>query len=78
MYLLIGIVGFIFTSIVVYSFITGIRMNSTYAPAAMEIKLQATTAHLWFEEILSGDSSEDIEIVWEHIDQADWYARAML
>jgi len=44
----------------------------------MEIKLEATSAHLWFEEIVSGDRSEDIDQVYQHLDQAQWYATAML
>ncbi len=81
MYLLIGTIGLIVIGIVGYGFYMGIRMNSVYAPlvdAAMEIKLEATAAHLWFEEIVSGDRHEDIERVWKHLDQADWYAQAML
>jgi len=47
-----------------YSFSTGERMSREFAPlidASMEIKLQATTAHLWFEEVISGDRHENIE-----------------
>jgi PAS domain S-box-containing protein len=46
--------------------------------AVKEVKLQLTTAHLWFEESISGDRHEKIEDVWQYLDQADWYARAML
>ena len=56
-------------------------MAIKYAPlmdAAMEIKLEATTAHLWFEELISGDRFEDINEVKQHLDQAQWYASAML
>ncbi len=81
MYLLICIVGLMITGILGYGFFKGDRMNKVYSPlvdAAMEIKLEATTAHLWFEEIISGDRYEDISAVWEHQDQAEWYAKAML
>jgi len=47
----------------VYSFYIGRNIAERYAPlvdAAMEIKLEATTAHLWFEEIISGDRFVDI------------------
>jgi hypothetical protein len=44
----------------------------------MEIKLEATNAHLWLEEILTGDRNEDFGTVINHIDQAQWYAVAML
>lgn len=68
-------------SLVAYMAYGGVRMSAAHAPlvdAAMEIKLEATTAHLWFEEIISGDRHEDMKRVWAHIDAAEWYARAML
>ncbi len=67
--------------VMVYTLFTGRSMTERYAPladAAMEIKLEATIAHLWFEEIISGDRYVEIEEVFSHLDQAAWYARAML
>ena len=81
MYLLVLIMGLFMISILGYGFYTGNRMNKVYVPlvdATMEIKLEATLAHLWFEEIISGDRHEDIKVLWEHQDQAEWYAKAML
>ena len=81
MYLLICIVGLMITGILGYGFFKGNRMNEVYAPlidAAMEIKLEATTAHLWFEEIINGDRYEDISAVWKHQDRAEWYVQTML
>ncbi|MGB0748951.1 MAG: sensor histidine kinase [Magnetospiraceae bacterium] len=63
------------------SLLAGRDLAAHYAPqidAAMEIKLNATTAHLWFEEILSGDSEEDIEVVWRLFADSAWYANSML
>ena len=80
-YALIALVGFIISGILSYGFYTGDRMSRVYAPlvdATMEIKLEATIAHLWFEEIVTGDRYEELETVWEHLDEADWYAKAML
>jgi C4-dicarboxylate-specific signal transduction histidine kinase len=60
---------------------TGTRLTVRHAPllkAAMEIRLEAGEAHLWLEEILSGDAEADVLDVWPHLDAADWYARAML
>jgi PAS domain S-box-containing protein/putative nucleotidyltransferase with HDIG domain len=68
-------------AIVYYSFHTGREIAKRYSPlvdAAMEIKLEATTAHLWFEEAISGDRTLDIEEIWAHLDQSEWYAHAML
>ena len=80
-YLLIGFVAILIISAVCYSFFSSNQMIKKYYPlvdATMEVKLEATTAHLWFEEIISGDSSENFEDIIEHIDQATWYARVML
>jgi|TARA_R110000787_G_C13418432_1_gene444681 methyl-accepting chemotaxis protein len=46
--------------------------------AAMEIKLSATKAHLIFEEIMAGDTGEDINEVWDLLAQSNWYADAIL
>ena len=79
--LVILILTLLTISIVYYSFYTGRAIAEGHYPlinATMEIKLEATTAHLWFEEIISGDQSIHIKDVWEHINQSEWYARAML
>ena len=68
-------------AIVYYSFYTGRNIAERYAPlvdATMEIKLEATIAHLWFEEAISGDRTVDVEVIWSHLDQSEWYAQAML
>ncbi|EDN65048.1 sensory box/GGDEF/GAF/EAL domain protein [Beggiatoa sp. PS] len=53
--------------------------NAPLADAAMEIKLTATTAHLWFEEIIVGaENKEVIEKVWQLLDESLWYVEAML
>ena len=80
-YLLIGFVAAITLSSMGYIFYVGNSIVAGHAPlidAAMEIKLEATTGHLWFEEIISGDLDKGINDVLSHIDQADWYAQAML
>ncbi|MDF7807931.1 PAS domain S-box protein [Pontiellaceae bacterium B12219] len=76
-----AILSTLLISITIYSLLTGSRLARKYAPlqnAAMEIKLEATLAHLWFEEIMSGDRYADISTVWKHVELSAWYARAML
>jgi diguanylate cyclase (GGDEF)-like protein len=71
----------ILTGIMSYLVYTGNKMVTKFAPlvdAAMEIKLEATLAHLWFEEIIAGDHYEDINTVWRHIDASTNYATLML
>jgi signal transduction histidine kinase len=80
-YMLIGFVGLVITGILGYGIYISYRMNTMYAPlvdAAKEIKFEATTAHLRFEEIIGGDRYGDIGTVWKHLNRADGYANAML
>jgi len=75
------ILTLIIIAVMLYSSYNGRSIAERYAPlqdAVMEIKLEATTAHLWFEEIISGDRYIDINVVWDHLEQARWYANAML
>jgi diguanylate cyclase (GGDEF)-like protein/PAS domain S-box-containing protein len=68
-------------AIVYYSFYTGRNIVERFTPlvdAVKEVKLEATISHLWFEEAISGDRTLNIEDIWAHLDQAEWYARAML
>lgn len=46
--------------------------------ACMEIKLTAVEGHLFLEEILGGDTEENIEDVWKLFDESKWYANAIL
>lgn len=80
-FVLIIAVSLLVLAVVAYSFQLGYRMGGEFSPlvdATMEIKLEATAAHLWFEEIVSGDRNESIEDVLQHIDNALRYANAML
>lgn len=59
----------------------GLRVGRDLAPlgdAAMEIKLTATHAHLLFEEIMAGDASESIDEVWALLEEAKFYAQAII
>lgn len=80
-YLLIGLVVCFVGGAMALIYFTGRRMAKVHGPlvdAAMEIKLETATAHLWFEESINGDQEVTIEQVLRHIDQANWYANAML
>ncbi|MCB0075076.1 MAG: hypothetical protein KDE20_26640, partial [Caldilineaceae bacterium] len=60
---------------------SGLHVGADLAPlgdAAMEIKLTATRAHLLFEEIMAGDTTEDINEVWSLLDETLWYTDAIL
>jgi signal transduction histidine kinase len=81
MHLLIAAVGLFMILVLGIGFHSGLRMSTVYGPligAALEIKLEATKAHLWLEEVLSAKGGKGPEEIWLHLDQADWYARAML
>ncbi len=65
MCLLIATVGIIVAGMLSYSFHTGVRMSAVYSSlvhASMEINLQATIAHLWFEEIIAGDDQTNSRV----------------
>jgi len=75
------IVIFIVLAVSFFSYNLGSRMVLKYAPlidATMEIKLEATTAILLFEEIMSGEGKEDINAVYKNINNSIWYAEAMI
>ena len=81
MYLLVGLFVVVVICSMGYIFTTGSRIAAKHAPlvdAAMEIKLQAAQAHLWFEEMVSGDRTVNIDQVWKLQDSADWFVNAML
>lgn len=66
---------------VFFSYLVGRDMAQRYAPlvdAAMEIKLETTTAHLLLDETLSGERIAKLTDIIRHIDQATWYAQAIL
>jgi methyl-accepting chemotaxis protein len=76
--LFVGAAGLLFETRIGNS---GLDIGTKYAPlgdAVMEIKLTSTTAHLRFEEILSGDESEQIEDVWDLLDTTLWYIDAII
>lgn len=54
-----------------------LRLNPL-ADAIMEAQINAGTAHLVIEEILAGDTSEDISEVWHLLEKSQWYIDAAL
>ena len=73
--------GILFIILLNYSFERGHDLGVKYGPlvdAIMDVKYETTTAHLWLEEILSGDKNEKIDVVKKHIKNAKWYIDAML
>ena len=74
-------IGAAIVALMSYGFYLGNHSAAKYTPlidATMEIKLEATIAHLWFEEIISNHRFDDLQSVKDHLDQAQWYANAML
>src|SRR5262245_34812058 len=60
----------------------GVSIGEEQAPlsdAAMEVKLNAAEAHLKFEEIISGDATENIDQeVYRRLDRSIWYCNAIM
>jgi len=55
-----------------------VSQYSTLVATSIEVKLEIATAHLWFEEIISGDLNESIETVWRQHDKASHHINAIL
>ena len=58
-----------------------IRITTQHSPmvdAAMEIKYHAAESHLWLEEAITDGDPADLARFRDHLDQAKWYARAMM
>ncbi len=51
---------------------------SPRANAIMQVQLSATKAHLLFEEIVAGDTTENIQDVWDFLNESVWYCNAIL
>ena len=77
----IGVITLLVGVTVAFTIRTADGMVARYTPltqAAMGIKLEACTGHLWLEEAIYGDRHEDIETVWDHLDNATRSAQDML
>ena len=80
-FLLIALAAITALTIILISYSQGYRMTAKYSgliDASMKIKLEATYAHLWFEERMSGDEKESIEKVNAHLERSMWFSNAML
>lgn len=80
-YLLVAVVALVVVASMVYVYFLGSRIANTQVPlidGAKEIELQVTAAHLWLAEVINGYRVGTIDEAYEHLDQADRYASAML
>ncbi|MDY6905653.1 MAG: PAS domain S-box protein [Thermodesulfobacteriota bacterium] len=82
MYLVSGLFILLILCFLVSGGYLGYRINKRHSIliyAAMETKLAAAEAHLWLEEIISGDIHESIvDDVFSSFETADWYAAAII
>jgi len=81
MYSLVFLCTVLTVSSIAYVYKTAANMVAVHAPlvdAAVEIKLEISQAHLWFEELVTGDKTVTIDEVYKLQDGAFWYANAML
>ena len=79
--LLTGVTATLSFLLLVYIHSTSQNALQKYVPwvdASMEIKIEVALAHLWLEEVMSGDSNESIDVVRNHVENAKWYAIAIL
>ena len=74
LYLVIGFITLLVVGAMVYILQQTKNISTSHDPLLVnvsEIKLKVTTAHLWLEEILSGDRNEKVEKVRELLGQAE-------
>ena len=77
-YLIISFIGCAFTIVCVYGFYLGHRLSSldeSLVDAAMEIKLEATSGMLLFEDILNQNNFDPNLNIWQRVDHVLWYMR---
>jgi len=54
------------------------REHIAHKDALMEIRIHLSTAHLWLEEILSGDKQESLETVIQSMNHAKWFSQTLI
>jgi|GEM_PF-3051969 len=65
----------------IFAVVAGNAMHGRHYPlveAIIEVKLEVTLAHLWFEVAVRGDSNNDLPEFYEYLDLSDRSAKAML
>lgn len=83
-WMILLILSFIATSsiaVICYSFTMGNHITQDHAEhvyMSNEAKLETTKAHLWLEELVSGDKKESVASVIKHLDKARLYLSTML
>jgi hypothetical protein len=55
-----------------------VSQYSTLVATSTEVKLEIATAHLWFEEIISGDKNESMQTVWHYHNEASHHIDMIL
>lgn len=74
-------IGMLVIGLIVVGFSRSADLYRDYIPlydAAMEMRMEAISAYLWFEEMLGGDPNTKIDDILKHLDRAQWYANAMI
>ena len=77
----VSVIALIVGLAMIYIMRTGSQLASIHSrrlEAVNGIQLELTLAHLWFEEILTGDDAKNIQDVWSHYERARGHALAML
>ncbi len=79
--LIIFLLTIIILSSISYSFFLNQATTGRYMPlmyTMQQVQLKITTAHLWFEEIISGDRYVSINTVWSKISESENLLKAVL
>ncbi|MHC4270912.1 MAG: PAS domain S-box protein [Planctomycetota bacterium] len=79
--LMIGFMIVFIAGSMMYIFNISNQLRTAHAPvmdSAVQMKIEVTTAHLWFEEIISGEPNMQMDDIIAHLDKADSYAQTIL
>lgn len=75
------IICIVFVSGLIFSYLISVDIIKKKEPlidAIMEVKFETAQAHLWFEEMISGDTTIRYEKVTNHIKNAFWYVNTII
>ena len=81
MIILIACIGIVVVGLVSLGFFRASGLYRKYFPltdASMEMRAEAISAYLWFEEMIGGDKSIGMDEILKRLDRADWYAEVMI
>jgi diguanylate cyclase (GGDEF)-like protein/PAS domain S-box-containing protein len=76
--LLLGLISIILLSCSHISWRDLVKVNVPHIDNIIQTQVELSDAHLWFEELISGDTSIEIDEIWQGLDRADLLIQQIL